>query len=109
MAGETGSREKDPLAALLREVREYSLLRGHRLYLFEFLCAHGRASLRDIQRHMSTRGCILGDVLSDLAAWGVITEDGRTMAPESGSLVPIYRPTGRLPSVEGVVPYKDIF
>ena len=103
------NREQDGLPRLVRDVRESSLLRGHRLYLFEFLCAHGRASLRDIQRHMSTRGCLVGDVLADLVAWGAVTEDGRTMAPESGSLVPIYRPTGRLPAVEGLVPYKDIF
>lgn len=109
MQGETESLDKEALLTLLKQVRESALLRGHRLYLFEFLCAHGRASLRDIQRHMSTRGCIPGDVLSDLASWGVITEDGRTMAPESGSLVPIYRPTGRLPRVEGLVPYRDIF
>ena len=109
MPVETESLEKEALQSLLRQVREYALLRGHRLYLFEFLCAHGRASLRDIQRHMGTRGCIPADVLSDLVSWGVITEDGRTMAPESGSLVPIYRPTGRLPRVEGLVPYRDIF
>ena len=74
-----------------------------------FVAGAGQASLRDIQKHMVTRNCIVGDVLSDLLEWGVLECTGKAMSPDTGALVGVYRPTGRLPRIEGLVEYRDLF
>ena len=52
---------------------------------------------------------VLQDVISDLVAWDSIEQAGNAMSPDTGSLVPVYRITGRLPRVDGLVDYKDLF
>ncbi len=100
---------EEPFSALLTAIREGGLLKGHRLYLFAFIAQAGQASLRDIQKHMLTRNCLVHDVLTDLVTWGVVEQAGNAMSPDTGSLVGVYRPTGNLPKVEGLVEYRDLF
>jgi len=100
---------EDPFAALVATIRDGGHLKGHRLHLFTFVAGAGQASLRDIQKHMVTRNCIVGDVLSDLLEWGVLECTGKAMSPDTGALVGVYRPTGRLPRIEGLVEYRDLF
>jgi len=100
---------EDPHAVLVATIKDAGLLKGHRLYLFTFIAQSGQASVRDIQKHMLTRNCMVQDVISDLVAWDSIEQAGNAMSPDTGSLVPVYRITGRLPRVDGLVDYKDLF
>jgi len=93
---------------VVNEIKQRGLLKGHRWYMYQFIAQHTQASLRDIQKYMITRNCFVMDVVNDLVEWGVITEIGKALHPETGGAVPVYRVTNNLPKIPHLINYKDL-